>query len=730
MATPATHLVYEFDDFQLEPDERRLTRRGQLIPLPGKAFEMLLALICNRGRLLTKDELFQLVWPNQIVEESNLTVNMSVIRRALGERASSPHYITTVSGHGYRFTGEVREFAADALTIERESFARVTVDQEETESTKLGLSGAQILRAIGRVTSRPLLLTITAGAVLAIGSVSLWLTLHRTSAAPLRWMNVSFRRFTTREGIPFRVAISPDGKSLVYVQHNKNSVSLWLGQIDTDSGVLISQQPDLGYDGATFSPDGQNLYVTEIQRTTLQTRLVRMPVIGGLATELATNVASVATISPDGRQLAFLRRSGGQSSIIIIDADGQNERVLAERRRPAAFSSANLSWSPDGKLIAVAARDDDGGRTGLLGISVSDGRAQKIGKQDWGFIGNVAWQSDGAGLVLHAKSSTLRRRSEIWFVPYPSGEPRKITNDLNLYYGTMSLSADNKLALIDTKYESEIWLAPDGVAARARVALPAGTKDEGVDGLTWAPDGHLLFSADVADSQAIWEMNSDGANRRQLTSEVEDSVDRQMSVSSDNRFIVFQSNRSGSFQIWRANRDGSNLKQLTTGGVNAQPSISPDANWIVYVSDHDGTATLWRMTIDGGQVTPLTKNNSAAPQISPDGKHVAFLESSNSLHLAIISLSSGALEKTFPLPAVPVNTLAKRMCWTPDGKAILYRNSGEGLWRQRLDANEPDEVKGFEDLEIRQLAWSLDGKTLAYTRTATLQEIVLLQNAR
>src|SRR5438128_623174 len=106
-----TRLIYEFDDFQLKPDERKLVRRGQVVPLQGKAFELLLTLIRNRGTLLTKDEIFAQVWPDQIVEESNLTVNMSAVRRALGERANKPRYITTVSGRGYRFTGDVRKRA-------------------------------------------------------------------------------------------------------------------------------------------------------------------------------------------------------------------------------------------------------------------------------------------------------------------------------------------------------------------------------------------------------------------------------------------------------------------------------------------------------------------------------------------------------------------------------------------------------------------------------------------
>jgi len=173
-----TRLIYEFDEFQLDPEQRKLRRRGQVMPLHGKAFEMLLVLIRNRGRLLTKDELFQLVWPDQIVEESNLTVNMSAIRRALGERASNPRYITTISGRGYRFNGEVRQFADEALMIERETFARVTVEQEETESrVAVFPSVSQIAKTLHRITSHPVLLMGLCGLVLAIAGV--WLGWRR-----------------------------------------------------------------------------------------------------------------------------------------------------------------------------------------------------------------------------------------------------------------------------------------------------------------------------------------------------------------------------------------------------------------------------------------------------------------------------------------------------------------------------------------------------------------------
>jgi Tol biopolymer transport system component/DNA-binding winged helix-turn-helix (wHTH) protein len=729
-----TRLIYEFDDFQLEPETRKLMRRGQLVPLHGKAFEMLLVLIRNRGRLLTKDELFQLVWPDQIVEESNLTVNMSAIRRALGERASSPHYITTVSGRGYRFTGDVRQFANQELTIERERFARLTVEQEEIDSTSsISIVGSRILEVFRLVTSHPpLLLSLAIAMVLFAGAAVLQRSLrsHPTTLPP--WSKITMRRFAVHGGVPFRVAISPDGKSIAYVQRMNHRFSLWLGQVETNSSALIEDKSDTIYNALTFSRDGQTIYLTETGIADGATRLVRMPAFGGASTQIAAQVNSVATLSPDGGQIAFLRRQARSASIIVTDSEGKNERVLATYTEPQKFLGNGLSWSPDGKFLAIATAVNDNKSQELRLISTADGLERAFGDRQWGCIKNLTWQDDG--LLLIVSTSEVARRSEIWFVPYPSGEPRHITNDLNQYYGpTMSASSKGTLAVLSAQIESEIWIAPDGDASRAHLAFQGTpTLYEAVDGLTWTPDGHLLFSGYVGDAQDIWEAAADGSNRRQLTTNADDRVDWQMTASADNRYIVFGSNRSGNFEIWRANRDGTNLKQLTSGGANSQPSISPDSRWIVFTSERNGIPTLWRISIDGGQPMQLTRYSSSHPQVSPDGHHVAFLGSTDSmpLHLGVVSIDGGEPEKVFALTQKPQTNLAKRLQWTPDGRTILYKGSGSGMWSQRLDRNSPVEVKGFEDSNIFQFAWSLDGKNLAYTRGTSIQDILLLQSNR
>src|SRR5215469_3928184 len=106
------HGIYEFGDLRLEPGERRLLRDNSPIPLTPKAFDLLLFLVQHNNRLLTKDELMTAVWPDAMVEEGNLTVTISALRKALGE-CETRHYIETVPKKGYRFVVPVTEITPE-----------------------------------------------------------------------------------------------------------------------------------------------------------------------------------------------------------------------------------------------------------------------------------------------------------------------------------------------------------------------------------------------------------------------------------------------------------------------------------------------------------------------------------------------------------------------------------------------------------------------------------------
>ena len=106
--------TYEFGPFGLDVDKRLLRRDGIPVPLAPKALETLLALIECRDRVVTKDELLQRIWGDTVVEEGGLTRNISILRKALGEKPDDHHYVVTVPGRGYRFVADVRERARGA----------------------------------------------------------------------------------------------------------------------------------------------------------------------------------------------------------------------------------------------------------------------------------------------------------------------------------------------------------------------------------------------------------------------------------------------------------------------------------------------------------------------------------------------------------------------------------------------------------------------------------------
>jgi DNA-binding winged helix-turn-helix (wHTH) protein len=100
---------YEFGPFRLNPLEHLLLRDGAEVPLPPKAFSLLLLLVRNPGHLLEKEVMLRAIWPDAVVEEGSLTRNVSTLRQVLGESRNGPQYILTVPKCGYRFVAAVRE---------------------------------------------------------------------------------------------------------------------------------------------------------------------------------------------------------------------------------------------------------------------------------------------------------------------------------------------------------------------------------------------------------------------------------------------------------------------------------------------------------------------------------------------------------------------------------------------------------------------------------------------
>jgi len=149
--------IYEFESFRLDVAERLLLRDGEVVPLQPKVFDLLLTLVERHGRLLEKDELMKLVWPDTVVEEANLANNISILRKALGENGQQ--FIETAPKRGYRFVASVKEVAANGAEPEKQKQAEPDEISEESVAT----SGAKSL--ISRFRRHKLSISVTLAAL-------------------------------------------------------------------------------------------------------------------------------------------------------------------------------------------------------------------------------------------------------------------------------------------------------------------------------------------------------------------------------------------------------------------------------------------------------------------------------------------------------------------------------------------------------------------------------------
>ena len=741
--------IYRFDCFRIDPVRRTLQRDGERLNIPAKAFDLLLIMLENNGRLMEREELFRLLWPGQIVEDSNLSVNVSALRRALRERKGQTQYILTIPRQGYRFIADVHVedvglngSAAVAIDVEQDSEGQHDtrankpgetddpVDRDRSGSTSVSLP----MRPGTRANQKP---AMQRSGIIAAGFVFLLLVVvafrywqYTYSDSPRGTaIQMGIKRLTFH-GKVVRAALSSDGKYFAYVREDEGERTLWLGQTGDGSSMQLRGPSEIVYGSLVFAPDDTSIYCVGTSKGQQHSVLYRMSVLGAKTETVLERIDTPPAFSPDGGQMAFVRQlpEKGESLLLTANAtDGKQERVLAVRSWATRFADG-ISWSPQGDLIAVAAVTIPGRE--MVGVQVSNGAMSPLTRQKWSALHRLAWLSDGSGLVMVATDKPAFEWLQLWHISYPVGDARRITRDLTTYnQSSLSLSSDSSsLLAVQLRQVNSIWVAPVTNLEQAQqiTSGPPGRLD-GAYGLDWTPDARILFTAATGEGISIWSMDPDGTAVTPITPFRH--VERQLSLSADGRYMVFESDRSGAIEVWRSDRDGGRPLQLTTGGNNRAPHISPDAQWIVYASTHSGISTVWRVPVDGGTPKQLIHEESDWPRISPDGKLLACFYrpvAGQPWQIAIYNIDGGSPLSLF---AVPGSTNVRNgPRWTPDGSAITYRDWQEGIWRQPLTGGDPQRMPGLPREKLYTYAWSPDGSQFAFIRGTESYDVVLISD--
>ena len=554
---------------------------------------------------------------------------------------------------------------------------------------------------------------------------------------PERKSNTHFQTMSMERFIEARnvesAAISPDGRYLAYVVGDAGQKSLWLRQVATHSDIQIMPATPGIIVGLTFSHDSNYLYYVRIGSFNLASATAyRAPSLGGEPQKVIEDLSTGVTLSPDDKQVAFIRiRAGGETALIVAHADGSSERTIATRHTPQVLQSTP-AWSPDGKLIAVTVADSGTAKSGVVTLEAQAGREEPVGASGspWFSAFEVTWLPDASGLLVVAQA-TSGSPLQIWQLLYPSGQLSRVTNDLD-NYRSISFTADSHMLFaVQNNLLSNLCVVARGEGGSTQPITFGRGKREGYDGLGWLSDDTIGYSSSASGNPEVWAVDAEGNHPRQLTHETNFGILADVRVCTD-RYLLIASYQPG---IWRFDADGSNPKQLTTFDSDFYPSCSPDGKWVVFASLRSGsTPTIWRVPIDGGKPQQLTDYAAEVPDVSPDGKWIASTvePEPGKPKFMVIPFHGGPPTKSLSVASIaPANWGRKELLWSRDGRELTYvdtRNGVSNLWAQPVSGGPPHRLTNFKSGQIFRFAWSPDGKRAALACGNQTSDVVLLRD--
>jgi DNA-binding winged helix-turn-helix (wHTH) protein/Tol biopolymer transport system component len=662
--TESKSLVFRFGDVEIREREFCLVKAGEVSPIEPKAFRVLLFLLHNPQKLITKEELLDAVWADASVTESSLTRSIAKLRRALGDDIREPRYIATVATVGYRFIGKVE-------VSEEPSGVR-----ENTEKPP-GLSG------VGKkVQSRRQL----RGWARAVGGVfalclagAIWY-LHR----PLPQPRITQYTLITHDGRQ-KTLVGTDGSRLYFNWMSGPLSPESIAQVAISGGGIAPVPVALPNPFLVdVSPNGSSFIIRA------ETGLWNVRILGGQARHLGD--AWDASFSPDGNSVAFFAAGGG---IYVVGSDGRGTHKLVL----PGDTVSDIAWSPDGGAIRFTMKDRiwemSSSGSGLHEAMPGwhDSSAECCGK--WTPDGKLfLFISDGQIWALDERRGLFRR---------PPAEPIQLTQGPIRWGGPLP----------GNYFPGEFWGGPvpskDGSRIFALGLSPRGELSRfdsktkqfqpflggiSAQGVSYSKDGKSIAYVSYPEG-ILWKANRDGSNPVQLTDPPLQAFMPRWSP--DGKQISFAGDYpgpNGAFYI--VSSDGGSPRKFLAQDQHLDGFLtwSPDGHQMAGTSTSaDGKFVLVILNLDTRQDTIIPGSVGLfEPRWSPDGRYLAAADFDN-LQLKVFDLKTGKwLELTQP-------GIADCPEWSGDSEFIYFRRvSGDtGLFRIRISGGRAEKIVDLKD---------------------------------
>jgi len=534
--------------------------------------------------------------------------------------------------------------------------------------------------------------------------------------------NIIIRPLTEHGKVIGFASISSDGRFIAYGKR-EGERSLRVKQVATGSEVTVIP-PEAGFFGsATFTPDSNYLYYGHGDPSNgNNVNLYGVPALGGASRQVVSDVASAVAFSPNGQSMVYVRimQDKPENQVLVANSDGTGERVIFHLAAGSVLTDP--SWSATGDLIAVGGFDLGKDKITSIFVLTPEGKLVKSFPLP-SLVFALAWLPDSSGIFFVNAEKSTGLRPQIWFQPYPSGDPVRVTNDLSQYL-SLSVTADSKsFVTTQERRSATIYVGDSPAVLNGKVdwrLTPVSSEQATGYGLSWTAGGKLLQRDSTFH---IYVTESDGRNRARLLPDDDVNFDP-VACGTGDIVVVGRALADNEVHLWRLNLATGESKQLSSGQDEENSSCTPDGKWVVYPGTlpKDNTTHMFKVSIDGGPPVELARGNLSAGVVSPDGTRVAYRKTEGQgaklkSKYVVQSLEDGAPIKEIDAPASAVH-----LSWSPDGRSITYvRNttgSTENLYMQSLDGGPEVQLTHFDSEPgiIAAYAWSLDGKKLALTR--------------
>jgi DNA-binding winged helix-turn-helix (wHTH) protein/Tol biopolymer transport system component len=699
-----TLTTVRFGPFELFPETGELRKDGVRLRLSGQPIQVLMRLVATPGKLVTREELQQQLWPSNNFGdfEKGLNATITRLRTYLNDSASDPTYIETIAGRGYRFIAEARN--ANDGRVPDEPDAKINQ-------------------------SKPIptihLLWVSAAVILAVAGILFWrsrVSRHVPSAVPE--LKTTQLIANSVENPVTSSAISPDGKYLAFTDNMRRRIRVRL--LETGETQTIPEPESLKGNSvdwaiAAWFPDGTRFianarppgsfasiagrfrFAANSRPTgSTETRVSEaasiwvVSVLGKPPQKLRDD-ADAFSVSPDGSLIAFGTNATelGDREIWLMDAKGQQARKLYDA--PEKTAIGDLRWSGDGQRAIYLEVTAENGE--LVSRDLRGGPAIPLVQYSYSGWNLTDFVSLPDGRVMYVRGSNFW---ELRMDPRnggPAGEPRQLTEWSGLWLGQTSVTSDGKRLVFQ----------------RSTPQTTVNVADIEANGTHLSPARHLTVN-EYSNAAETW--------------------------TPDSRAVVFRSRRNGNGRLFRQALNSDIEEPLVMGAERVGGSaISPDGAWLFYFqflqceaqpASCETVFPLMRIPIHGGephQVLVLTTEPYSRPRCTFAPANLCAIVEQSADGKPLIFTAFDALKGRGAEIARFETEPTADYSWglSPDGTRIAIVKDGDNrIHIVSLKSEAPQEVavKHWTNLD-GVIFWAADGKGWFISSRSEMSDVLL-----